>query len=159
MGVSGNYIPINTLRPRKNGRHFPDDIFKCILLNESVWVSVKISLTFVPNGPINYILALVQIMAWRTGQATSHYLNQWWLFYLRIYASLGLNESINCRRNDLNLTDTSKMLGTTCGHWTNIKCWKSVQKVMSNRYFNLKFWVWINLKINTTHFWLSTFFW
>ena len=26
------------------------------------------------------------------GQATSHYLNQWWLDYRRIYASLGLNE-------------------------------------------------------------------
>ena len=26
------------------------------------------------------------------GQATSHYLNQWWLGYWRIYASLGLNE-------------------------------------------------------------------
>ena len=25
-------------------------------------------------------------------QATSHYLNQWWLFYQRIYASLSLNE-------------------------------------------------------------------
>ena len=28
-------------------------------------------------------------------QATSHYLNQWWLDYRRIYASLGLNE-LNC---------------------------------------------------------------
>ena len=28
------------------------------------------------------------------GQATSHYLNQWWLVYWRIYASLGLNELI-----------------------------------------------------------------
>ena len=26
------------------------------------------------------------------GQATSHYLNQWWLVYWRIYASLGLND-------------------------------------------------------------------
>ena len=26
------------------------------------------------------------------GQATSHYLNQWWLVYRRIFASLGLNE-------------------------------------------------------------------
>ena len=26
------------------------------------------------------------------GQATSHYLNQWWLVYWRIYPSLGLNE-------------------------------------------------------------------
>ena len=29
------------------------------------------------------------------GQATSHYLNQWWLVYWRIYASLGLNELKN----------------------------------------------------------------
>ena len=27
---------INTLRPRQDGRHFPDDIFKRILLNENV---------------------------------------------------------------------------------------------------------------------------
>ena len=26
----------NTLRPRQNGRHFPDDIFKCIFLYENV---------------------------------------------------------------------------------------------------------------------------
>ena len=30
-------------------------------------------------------------VAFRAGQATSHYLNQWWLVYWRIYASLGLN--------------------------------------------------------------------
>ena len=56
---------INTLRPRQNGHHFPDDIFKCIFLNENVWISNKISLKFVPKGPINNIPALVQIMAWR----------------------------------------------------------------------------------------------
>ena len=28
-------------------------------------ISIKISLKFVPNGPINNIPALVQIMAWR----------------------------------------------------------------------------------------------
>ena len=55
----------NTLRPRQNGRHFPDNIAKCILLNENVWISLKISLKFVPQGPINNIPALVQIMAWR----------------------------------------------------------------------------------------------
>ena len=26
---------INTLRPKQDGRHFPDDIFKCIFLNEN----------------------------------------------------------------------------------------------------------------------------
>ena len=56
---------VNTLRPRQNGRHFPDDIFKCIFLNENIWISIKISLKFVPKGPINNIPALVQIMAWR----------------------------------------------------------------------------------------------
>ena len=55
----------NTLRPRQNGRHFPDDIFKCIFLNDNVWISIKISLKFVPKGPINNIPPLVQIMAWR----------------------------------------------------------------------------------------------
>ena len=56
----------NTLRSRQNGRHFADDIFKCIFLNENVWNPIKISMKFVPKGPINNIPALVvQIMAWR----------------------------------------------------------------------------------------------
>ena len=58
-------LPVNTLRPRQNGRHFADDIFKCIFLNENVWLPIKISLKFVPQGPIKNIPALVQIMAWR----------------------------------------------------------------------------------------------
>ena len=57
--------PLNTLRPRQNGRHLPDDIFKCIFLNEDAWISIKISLKFVLKGPINKIPALVKIMAWR----------------------------------------------------------------------------------------------
>ena len=56
---------INTLRPRQNGRHFADDIFKCIFLNENVWIPIKVSLKFVPKDPINNIPAMVQIMAWR----------------------------------------------------------------------------------------------
>ena len=55
----------NTLRPRQHGRHFADDIFKCIFMYENIWIPIKISLKFVPNGPINNIPALVQIMAWR----------------------------------------------------------------------------------------------
>ena len=34
-------------------------------MNENVSISIKISLKFVPKGPINNIPALVQIMAWR----------------------------------------------------------------------------------------------
>ena len=55
---------INTLKPRQDGRHFADDIFKCIFLNENVWIPIKISLKFVPKGPFNNIPAMVQIMVW-----------------------------------------------------------------------------------------------
>ena len=146
--------PINTLRPRQNEHHFADDIFKCIFLNENVWIPVKISLKYVHKGPVNNIPALVQIMAWRRSgdkplsepmmaglpthicvsrpqwvnnipalltrrktsiwrlvalstpshylnhKATSHYLNQWWFIYWRIYVSLGLNE-LKCMTNKL----------------------------------------------------------
>ena len=56
---------INTLRLRRNGRHFADEIFKRIFLNENILIPVKMSLKFVPKGSINNIPALVQIMAWR----------------------------------------------------------------------------------------------
>ena len=39
-------------------------IFQCIFFSENVWILLKISLSFVPNGPIKNIPALVQIMAW-----------------------------------------------------------------------------------------------
>ena len=45
-----------------------DDIFKSIF-NESVWISITISLKFIPKGPIDYKSALVQVVAWhRTGE-------------------------------------------------------------------------------------------
>ena len=85
------HYKVNTLRLRQNGRHFTDNILKCIFLNENIWISLKISLKFVPEVQINNIPALVQIML-GTDQATSHYVEQWWLVYWGIYASLGLNE-------------------------------------------------------------------
>ena len=54
----------NKLRPRQNGCHFADDTYKCIFLNENVGISIKISLKFVPKGPINNNPTLVWIMAW-----------------------------------------------------------------------------------------------
>ena len=46
-----------------------DDIFKSIF-NENVWISITISLKFVPKSPIDYKSAMVQVMAnWhRTGE-------------------------------------------------------------------------------------------
>ena len=44
---------------------FPNSIFQCIFLNENMYISIKISLKFVPKGRITNIPELVQIMAWR----------------------------------------------------------------------------------------------
>ena len=65
IGWDNGLWSFNTLRPRRNGRHFPDDVFKCIFLNKNVWISLKIRLKLVPKVPINNIPALVKIMAWR----------------------------------------------------------------------------------------------
>ena len=49
----------NTMRSRENGRLFTDDVFKCIFVNEKCFISIKLSLKFVPKGPIDYNPALV----------------------------------------------------------------------------------------------------
>ena len=42
-----------------------ESISQTTFSNEKLWNSIKISLKFVPKGPINNIPALVQMMAWR----------------------------------------------------------------------------------------------
>ena len=68
-----------TLRPRQNGRHFADDIFKCIFLTKILGSQ----LTIFQHWFRKWLGA---------DQATSRCLNQWWLVYWRIHVSLGLNE-------------------------------------------------------------------
>ena len=58
-------VGINTLRPRQMDAIWQMTFsFKCIFLNENIWISIKISMKFVPKGRINNIPALVQIVAW-----------------------------------------------------------------------------------------------
>ena len=47
----------------KMAANFADDILKCISMNEKFCVSIQISLKFVPTGPIDNRLVLVQVMA------------------------------------------------------------------------------------------------
>ena len=66
LGATGVWDwDVNSLRPKKNGRRFTDDIFKRIFLTENVRISIKVSLKFIPKCPINNNPALVLIMAWR----------------------------------------------------------------------------------------------
>ena len=90
-------VSLNTLRPTQGGHNFPDNIFKCNFLNESVWILINISLNFVPEGQINNITALVQIMAW--GQPGDKPLSEPVMVRLLIYiyASLCLNVLSVCR--------------------------------------------------------------
>ena len=47
---------------RQNGHNFADDIFMCIFVDEKFCILIKISLKFVPKGPVDP--ALIKIMAW-----------------------------------------------------------------------------------------------
>ena len=55
---------LNTLRPRRDGRHFVDDIYMWILFNENCCILIEFSLKYVRKGPIDNSPTLVQIMAW-----------------------------------------------------------------------------------------------
>ena len=59
----GHHVHINSSSPGQNSRHFANDIFKHIFVNENVWILLKISLKFISKVPINNISALIQIMA------------------------------------------------------------------------------------------------
>ena len=58
-----HYYPVCS--PGQNGRHFTDDILKYIFLNEKYCNLIRISMKFVPKGPIDNKWALFQVMDWR----------------------------------------------------------------------------------------------
>ena len=74
--IRGNLLikgRINALRPKQNDRHFADDIFKYIFLNEKC-LSIQFSPKF-PKCPTDNKSSLVQVMTW-CHQAPSHFMNQ-----------------------------------------------------------------------------------
>ena len=82
----------NSLRPRQNRRHFENDVFKCNFLNGNVWILIRLSLKFVPKGPISSVPELVQKMAWRrTGDKPS-------------------SEPITTQFNDANMRHSASMI-------------------------------------------------
>ena len=63
-----------TFRPRKNGWHYADDIFKSIFSNIDFWISNKILILWVLLTICHHWFK--QLLG--AEQVTSHYLNQWW---------------------------------------------------------------------------------
>ena len=85
MMTKFRYPPgLNSSPPGKNGRHFADDIFKCIFVNEKFCILITISLKFVPKGPIDNNIAL----AWRRIAIMNNADPIHW----HIYAALGGDE-------------------------------------------------------------------
>ena len=64
MDYAAKFVSILVVSPGQNGRHFADEIFKCIFLNEKFCILIRISLKFVPKDPNDNKWVLVQVMAW-----------------------------------------------------------------------------------------------
>ena len=102
---------------REKWLKWPNDIFKCIFLNENIRISIKISLKFVPNAPIDNMPSLVQIMAWR--QSGDKSLSETMMVSLHIYASLDINE-LKPQQHGINRHNFDQQLmkhlwGSICG--------------------------------------------
>ena len=57
-------IWMNSSLPGQNGRDFADDIFICIVVNETFCILIEILLKFVSKGLIDNDQAMFKIMAW-----------------------------------------------------------------------------------------------
>ena len=51
-------IFLNSSSPGQKGHHFADDILRCIFVDEKFCILIKISLKFVPKGPVGNDKAL-----------------------------------------------------------------------------------------------------
>ena len=103
---------INTLRPRQDGYHFADNIFKLIFLNEHVFIMIKISLKFVPMSPITNEPASVHKMAWcRKGLLTN--IRVTWLKWVNISYHTAYRYNMFSKRHSVNhLIYTSSYLNS-----------------------------------------------
>ena len=57
--ISGGLVSINSSLDGQTGRHFTDDIFRFITVNEKFCILIKISLKFASKGPIDNDQALL----------------------------------------------------------------------------------------------------
>ena len=72
----------NKLRPRRNGCHFVDDIFKIISLGENSFF-IQISEKYLPEGPINWQYISIGLDNDLPPKTTSHFQNQYTDIFMR----------------------------------------------------------------------------
>ena len=109
------------------GRHKMAAIFQTTFSNAFSWVKIyEFRLRFHLSLFPRVHLTICQHWFWYwfgADQATSHYLNQWWLVYWRIYASLCINELLD--NAGVLLYFTSEYLGDSVGlrlDWISLSC-------------------------------------
>ena len=111
---------VNSSPPGQNGRHFADDTFKRNLLNKMFFfLSIRFSLKFVPNGPMDNKAALVQVIACRrTGDKSlpKPMLTQFIDTYKRHWGRCVKDSPVPTRTNRFPCKWTRKMLNV------HIKC-------------------------------------
>ena len=106
-GIGSRYF--NTLRPRKMAA------FQMTFSNVFSWIKIY---EFRFEYRWNTFLGAQHWFKWRLGayQAISHYLNQWWLVYWRIYSSVGPNEQTQCHIENYQPI----WLMSSCGQWKTL---------------------------------------
>ena len=85
---------VNILRATQFCYYFANDIFIRIFLTENGWISLKTSLMFILMFELTTFQHWFRKCFGAHKVTRSHYLNQSWLAYWRIYASFCLNEII-----------------------------------------------------------------
>ena len=130
-------------------------------LNENVWISLEISLKFVPKGSIKNIPALVQIMTWRrpVDKPLSEPMMVSWLaricvtrpqwFKVKQYGiapinmminSLGPCDAIWCNRSWSTSVHVMACCPRAPEHYTN-QCWLALNKVLYDLQEMLMIWI------------------
>ena len=85
------FFVVNQFPSVQNGRHFAEDILKCIFMNEQLRILIQILLKFVRKGLVDTTWALVQVMAWRrTGDKPLP--EPMLILFTDVYAALGEDE-------------------------------------------------------------------
>ena len=115
---------LNTLRPRQNGCRFAD-IFKRIFFNENVWISIKISLKFVP---INMLVgSLTHICVTRPHWVNSTFLRDCMLLF---FFDVGITWHIWRVRHRRDWTLTNELSGFSLDVFCKLGAIYYLQKCM-----------------------------